>query len=680
MPVALAPMIIGAGASLGITIPVALGNILAYAVVAGAGIGLSLLTAGKRETSPGQIQVKEAVSPRIRGYGRAKLGGALFFIESVDGWLYRGIIHCEGPIDGIEIYYWNDQPGGMIPPDPWSAVAGAHSYPGNPWQPADPLLQSIPGAAWSPAHQLNGLAYTVITCGGVKEEKFARYYPNGAPNVSVVARLCRVSDPRNGVLLWSDNPALCIMDYLIHPRGYNIPQSRINTASFAGFATICDQPVELKNGGTEPRYRLSGTYELTDEPRNVLRRMLATCDAEIVPLPDGTIGIRGGIWQEPDVILNDEHITSYTYEQGSDRFSGFNRLQVSFTSPNHDYQLVETQSWDDINNQNLRGEILTNDLALDFVPSHGQSRRLAKIAMFKGNPRHKMTIQTNMAGLQALGESVLRLQLSELNIDAVFQITRFEILEGMAGCSIQLSSLAQSAYQWNAALEEGEPPAPLSQEIIHIPPPGPRGVRLEMFADATPGGLSGLRLRIRVTELTGRLSNYVLLGQYRKPNNPDPDEWINLPVSENSVIETDFLEIGVPHQFRLAHAGWGGFNSGNIGEWTPEFEVTLKIREIIRVRQPQNLTGSRLQAGDEKHDRLEWGSSPDAALYRIYRSEAADYAGAWLMGSTDQTSYEMVTPHAQGVYPRYYYFVEAVDAFGFSNVDPATFALTWIGP
>ena len=53
--------------------------------------------------------------------------------------------------------------------------------------------------------------------------------------------------------------------------------------------------------------------------------MLATCDAEFVTFPDGTVGIWGGRWQEPTMTLTDRDLVVAEYVQGNDKLAAFNR-------------------------------------------------------------------------------------------------------------------------------------------------------------------------------------------------------------------------------------------------------------------------------------------------------------------------------------------------------------------
>lgn len=578
MPPVIAPVIASALVAAGTTATVATvaANVIAYAIVTAASVGLSLLLGGpkKEKSDPSQIQVKQALPSRQRGYGRHKVSGALGFMESRGGSLVQLLIHCEGPITAYEEWWLNDK-NTLIPGEggggangvlPWGSNVVINSYVGSIDQPAAVILTDLFPDNWTADHQLKGLAYSVVRYGPVREKFFQKVYPNGAPALRVVARLSMVYDPRTGATTWSENAALCIRDYLTSPRGFGLPQSRINEASFAAFANICDEPVALKAGGTEPRYRLGGLYDLTEEPREVLRRMLSTCDGEIVPFPDGTVGIRGGVWTAPSVVLDDSVVLSYEIEQGNDKLAAFNRLKLTYTSPLHDYQPVEAEAWENFESQDELGEVLTQDLTLAMVQSHAQARRLAKINMAKGNPRWRLTLVTNMAGLDALGERTVHIRIAELGIDEPFLINTFEIAGDMTGCTMGLTSLDATAYAWDAVAEEGEAP-PLPQDTsapLVIPAPDP--VVLSFVDQNIYAGITNMKVRAEVP-----VQSNAALKTIGRIRNIDTLDWTEMAVEGDWKVISDVLTDGETYDVQAALAGFASYSQS---EWSPSQYVT----------------------------------------------------------------------------------------------------------
>lgn len=463
------------------------------------------------KTPQAQAVINQSTGPRVRGYGRVLLGGTRAFWDSKSGDLWQVVMMHHGEIDYIEHFRIGDR---VVTLDSSGRVTNSQFMNGDRWmvyiysalglpnQAALPAMASV-WPQWTNAHRLRGIAYFVTRFRSPDAENFQKIFPDGYNTpVRALCRLSRVWDPRNDNTVWSDNSALCILDYLTHPDGYRLTRDDVDLNSFALFANLCDEAVPLAAGGTEKRYRLWGVYQLTDEPRAVLRKMLNTCDGEIYENAEGKIAIRGGKWEAPTVTLSAEGNIGHSMEQGNNRFSAFNELKILYTSPQHGYQTMEATAWIDLADQAERGPIVS-DLDLDFVPSPTQARRLAKIHQAKANPRWKGKLQHNAYGLNALGERTVRAILPELEIDGSFFIAGIRPAPDLTGVEIDVMSIEQSAYDWSTA-EEGENP-PIPQDTApDLEFPIPQNVTLSnpdegvILASVDAPGRDGLTLEAQI--------------------------------------------------------------------------------------------------------------------------------------------------------------------------------------
>jgi hypothetical protein len=473
---------IAAGATIfGVSVASLIGGV----VVTGALYGLQALLAPRprRLQTPAQqyqAVLNQSLGPRVRGYGRMKLGGTRAFWESKDGALYQIIMVHSGEIDAFEEYWLGDKQvtvdgSGNVTTTPWSGFVTIKAFDGAASQSAWGDLVTAFSGTWTTNHRLRGIAYVGVIFRSPANEKYIECFPEGYNTpVRAVARMSRVLDTRTGATAWSANPAMCIRDYLLHPDGYRLAASDIDEVSFIAFADICDQPIALAAGGTEPRYRMAGLYNLNDDPKEVLSRLMMCCDGEIFETTEGKIAIRGGVWTSPTVTITDRDIISHALEQGNDAFSAFNRLRVLYISPLHDYKTQEAQSWDDLADQAVRG-LLSEDFTVDMCPSPSQARRLAKIDRAKQNPQWRGTIATNLVGLNARSQRIIRVVLPELGIDQDFRITSHAIRGDLSGCEIGIAALDASAYAWTTA-EEGTNPPPVQNTSPSTALPAPTGL------------------------------------------------------------------------------------------------------------------------------------------------------------------------------------------------------------
>ena len=118
-------------------------------------------------------------------------------------------------------------------------------------------------------------------------------YTSGIPSITAEITGNRVFDPRSDTWAWSDNPALCILDYLTSKRygagyiyierdgGGTANESMIDEQSFIDAANYCDQLVATTSGN-EKRFTFNGAI---DTGRNVaanLQSMLTSCRGSLV--------------------------------------------------------------------------------------------------------------------------------------------------------------------------------------------------------------------------------------------------------------------------------------------------------------------------------------------------------------------------------------------------------------
>lgn len=431
---------------------------------------------GSEKRADHQITVRQAVAPRRRVLGQAKLGGVIVALETLkfndtNKVLYRAAVHCVGPVQILQYWFGDVKTslaagsGGFVPDRVYQGKVVIEGHAGTEDQPASASLLKLP--YWNDTMRLKGLCYSVVVATPLK--KGSQIFPEGAPDVRLLVAGSPSYDPRTGGTAYTDNAAILLLDYLTHESGFGLALAEIDLQSFRDLANVCDEPVALAvpdpNGATsEPRYRSWGSYDYTEQRADVLARLLAACDGELYQDADGRVAVRGGRWQAPRFTITEGMILGWDQlEEGDEAYDTFNRIKHTYTSPWHDYQPTEGDPWDDRTAQAVQGVIET-ERSFVRAPSHSQSRRLAKIAMAKGNPRFRLSgLRLSPAGLPAYGEPIVRLVLPSFGIDTTFAVMRGTLaMAGNALTSVKLDliSLDASAYAWNPAEEGQRPPLP----------------------------------------------------------------------------------------------------------------------------------------------------------------------------------------------------------------------------
>lgn len=109
---------------------------------------------------------------------------------------------------------------------------------GTPDDPADASLLAECGDKWKETSVLRGFTYTVIRL-DLRQAEFQ----SGLPDINVLVKGKKLYDPRTGLRAWSQNPALCIYDYLTSPM-CNVDPEDIPLSPLITAANVCDEQVQ----------------------------------------------------------------------------------------------------------------------------------------------------------------------------------------------------------------------------------------------------------------------------------------------------------------------------------------------------------------------------------------------------------------------------------------------------
>ena len=145
---------------------------------------------------------------------------------------------------------------------------------------------------------------------------------------------------------WDDNasrnPAIQLLWYLLGWRingrlavGKGIPPARIDLASFITAANLCDEPVALAGGGTQPRYRSDGLFSEGDATSTVLDQLKAAMNAELDDV-DGKIRItvlHNDLATPVADFTEDDILGAFTWDQTAPLDETYNVVRGTFVDP-----------------------------------------------------------------------------------------------------------------------------------------------------------------------------------------------------------------------------------------------------------------------------------------------------------------------------------------------------------
>jgi len=226
------------------------------------------------------------------------------------------------------------------------------------------------------------------------------------PTISAVVKGRLVYDPRSGVTAYSENPALCLRDYVLSKRfgmGRWIKNTDLDEDSWMEVADHCDGLVSYTDAYghtvTEPRYRLN--IILAEKQKNIanIQAILAVFAGFLVFSGD-KLSLRVEKQESISYSFDPSNIKkdSVKFDQ-VDLESSPNRYEITYYDPAQNWVGVKVQV-EDSADQHWRGNVINKDVQLQGCIHQGQALRLGRI--YKALNRLCPNIVTFSTGTHAL--------------------------------------------------------------------------------------------------------------------------------------------------------------------------------------------------------------------------------------------------------------------------------------
>lgn len=405
--------------------------------------------------------IKNPIEPRRLVYGTTRLSGVMAFAESTDNDtnLHLVLMLASHEIDAITTVYINDEAvtldvdGNVTAPSKYVGKIRVKKHLGADDQLADSDLVAE-SDKWTTSHRLRGIAYLYV-----RLKYSVDAFPNGIPNISAIVRGKKVYDPRTASTAYSDNPALCIRDYLLDQRyGFRATSAEINDTAFSTAADICDESVSLAAGGTENRYSINGTITTAAPPKQVLEAMLSSCGG-IITYANGKFSIKAAKYVSPTVTLTeDDMISSISVQTRQSRRDNYNAVKGVFTSPDTNYIPVDYPAYTSATFQTEDGgEQQFLDYDLTYTTSSAMAQRLAKVALFRNRQQVTMEVSCNLAAFKLdVGDTIQFTNERFGFSNKVFEVAEWQMGVASSGDSIVLTvglllrELNSAVFDWDA--------------------------------------------------------------------------------------------------------------------------------------------------------------------------------------------------------------------------------------
>lgn len=362
------------------------------------------------------VTVREPVVPRDMVYGRARKGGVIVFLHasgSKDQFLHLVIVLAAHRVKSIGAVWFDGEmavTAGGIVQGRWAGKITAEMRLGAQDQTAfTSLIANVPDK-WTTDHRLAGCAALYLRLTYDPDA-----FPGGIPNITVdIEGKDDILDPRTGTQSYSENPALCLADYLAHP-DFGIGAALgaadgVDAESVIEAANICDEMVALGTGGSERRYSCNGVVSLAESPKTIIEGLLSSMAGRCA-VQGGTWRLHAGAYRVPEVTLTTDDVRAggLVLATRISQAANFNAVRGQFVSPENDWQPDDFPAYaSDVYLAEDGGERKWRDIALPFTISAAMAQRLAKIELERARRQMTVKLAGKLAAWRAgVGETVM---------------------------------------------------------------------------------------------------------------------------------------------------------------------------------------------------------------------------------------------------------------------------------
>lgn len=300
-------------------------------------------------------------------YGETKVGGVVVYNEATgtdNKFLHRIIAVAGHEVESFDRIYIDDayidfgdlDSSGNVPSvvDPDGTTSDRYNNKlriqvayGTPTQAANADLVSESDSLWTSDHKLSGIAYIYV-----RLAFDADVYPNGIPTFTAVVKGKKVFDPRTNTTAWSDNPALCVRDYLTST-GYGLGEvaDNIDDDLVRAAADVCDQTVF-----STPRYTTNGSFTTGATPYDLISSILPSMGGSLW-YAQGKWRMKPAYWTTPVMFLDEDDLrSSISVSTRHSRRDNFNVIKGKFSGPDTNWQQAD---YKEVKNETSAGYFVT---------------------------------------------------------------------------------------------------------------------------------------------------------------------------------------------------------------------------------------------------------------------------------------------------------------------------------
>ncbi len=458
------------------------------------------------------VMTREAAHSRKIVYGRARIGGNVVFLESSgtdNKYLYLVTAIAGHEIDAFEQVWFNDEKvwENNTFTTAWRTSTNASTspyinfdfYKGDQTAADSGLVAA--SNKWTADHKLLDTAYMVVKL-TYDQEKFAQ----GLPNISTVIRGKKVLDPTSiaadqivsgkryrivtagdtdftsigatantvgtvfnatgttsgsgtvFIIEWSQNPALCIYDYLRDTKyGLGETESNILTSSVTTARGVSNQSINLSGTGSQVRYTIDGVVDTANSIKSNIETMIGSMAGRLV-YSGGKFEVHAGEYVAPSVTIDESMIIGeISVQTKQSRRNAYNGVKGVFVSEEDNYVVADYPAQISSTYATQDGDPIYLDMPLPYTINNVRAQRLAKLALLRSRQQEAITIPCNLTALKfKIGDNISVTNTRLGYSSKVFEVVGYSMAFSANQMVVNVEAIetASSIWDWSASDQE----------------------------------------------------------------------------------------------------------------------------------------------------------------------------------------------------------------------------------
>lgn len=511
-------------------------------------------------------------------YGSRRVGGSRIFTEAAgddNEFLHLVIALCEGEIGAINTVYLDDVASSDTR---FTGLVTIEKYVGTDTQAASSALIAALPSSWTSAHQGKGVAYLYV-----KLEWSQDAFPTGLPTITADVDGKLVYDMRTAATGHSNNPALCVYDYLTNSRyGRGIASSVIDAQSFVAAANHCDALVAIPGAATQKRYTCDGLVNPDNGWLENLKSLLTSCRGSLVfsggqyklVLDKAETAIAGFEFTEDNIV------GSWSIANAGKR-DKFNRVKAKFFNPDRQWQ-PDFAIYEDASHQTSdNGLVLEYELSLPYTADLYTAQQICQIE--EKRSRYGITAQfrATLAGMQCEVMDVVNITHSTPGWSSKpFRVMSVELLQSDE-VMVGVREYQDTVYDLDSLTAAAAIPATNLPNPANVGTPGAPGISETKYQTIGSGGV-----KARATVSWSAPADIFVRDYELNYKLAASSTWTVLPVLASTTVNIDDIAPGT-YDFRV--------RAVNLLAVRGSFSTTT-TKEIVGLTDaPSDITGFSLQ-------------------------------------------------------------------------------------